>query len=146
MPRTDPTPATQTLEPMKLSPKRIKSSKRKVPRFLLPLALCLFPFTFYLLPSSPPPAVAQTIDARQAEADRLLQQGIQQYQTSQFQAALNSWQQTLQIYRALKNRGGEGRTLGSLGAAYGYLGNYAKAIEYTQQHTNNRGACSYKRC
>jgi hypothetical protein len=37
-----------------------------------------------------PGRIAQT-DRRKAEADRLLQQGIQQYQTSQFEAALQSW-------------------------------------------------------
>ncbi|MEG4026482.1 CHAT domain-containing protein [Microcoleus sp. S13C4] len=67
------------------------------------------------------------------QADRLMQQGLQQYQTRQFPAALNSWQQALQIYRALKNRQGEGNALGNLGAAYRSLGNYAKAIEYMQQ-------------
>jgi tetratricopeptide (TPR) repeat protein len=59
--------------------------------------------------------------------------GIQQHQTSQFPAALNSWQQALQIYRALKNREGEGRALNNLGAAYNSLGDDAKAIEYLQQ-------------
>ena len=119
---------------MKPAPKRIKSSQRKLrSRFLLPLAFCLLPVTYYLLPSFPPPAVAQTTDARKAEADRLLQQGNQQYETSQFQAALNPWQQALQIYRAIKDRYGEGQALSSLGAAYGYLGNYAKEIEYQQQ-------------
>ena len=79
------------------------------------------------------PVVAQTTDARQVEADRLLQQGIQQNQTGQLPAALNSWQQALQIYRALKSRQGEGRVLGNLGGAYSSLGNYTKAIEYSQQ-------------
>jgi CHAT domain-containing protein len=79
------------------------------------------------------PAIAQTTDAREAEADRLLQQGIQQSKTSQFPAALNSWQQALQIYRAIKNRQGEGWALGNLGIAYQSLGNSAKAIEYAQQ-------------
>jgi CHAT domain-containing protein len=85
-------------------------------------------------PDSLFPAIAQTTDAREAEADRLLQQGTQQYQTGQLRAALNSWQQALPIYRALKNRQGEGWTLGNLGMAYQSLGNYAKAIEYAQQH------------
>ena len=111
-----------------------ESTKRKVrSRFLLPLALCLSPVTFHLLPSSPPPAVAQTTDARKAEADRLLDQGLQQHQIGQFPAALDSWQQALQIYRALKNRHKEGWALGNLGGAYSSLGNYAKAIEYSQQ-------------
>jgi tetratricopeptide (TPR) repeat protein len=115
--------------------KLLKSSDRKVRSgFLFPLAFCLLSVAFYIPPHSPLPASAQTTDARQAEADRLLQQGIQQYQTSQFPAALNSWQQALQIYRALKNRQGEGTALGNLGVAYRSLGNYAKAIEYTQQY------------
>jgi hypothetical protein len=46
---------------------------------------------------------AQTPEARKAEADRLLQQGIQQAQSSQFEAALQSWQQALTIYREIKD-------------------------------------------
>ena len=119
---------------MQPSPKLPKSSKRKVrSRFLFPLAFCLLPVTFCLPPHAPRPAIAQTIDVRKAEVDRLLQQGLQQYQTSQFPAALDSWQQALQIYRVLKNRRGESGTLSSLGNIYHALGNYAKAIEYRQQ-------------
>ena len=51
--------------------------------------------------------LAQTPDARKAEANRLLQQGIEQAKTSQFQAALQSWQQALTIYREIKDRQGE---------------------------------------
>ena len=69
------------------------------------------------------PAIAQTTDAREADADRLLLQGLQQYQIGQLTTALNSWQQALQIYRALKNRRGEGNALVNLGTAYLYLGN-----------------------
>ncbi|MBD2341952.1 CHAT domain-containing protein [Calothrix sp. FACHB-156] len=77
--------------------------------------------------------LAQTADARKAEADRLLQQGIKQYQSSQFTAALQSWEQALSIYREIKDRQGEGQSLGNLGAAYLSLGDYPKAIEYEQQ-------------
>ncbi|WP_306415016.1 MULTISPECIES: tetratricopeptide repeat protein [unclassified Calothrix] len=77
--------------------------------------------------------LAQTPQARQAEADRLLKQGIQQAQTSQFEAALRSWQQALIIYREIKDRQGEGAALGNLGLAYYFLGDYPKAIEYQQQ-------------
>jgi hypothetical protein len=62
-------------------------------------------------PDSLFPAIAQTTDARKAEADRLMQQGMQQSQTGQLRAALNSWQQALQIYRTIKNRLGEGLAL-----------------------------------
>jgi CHAT domain-containing protein len=114
--------------------KLLKSSNCKVrSRFLLPLAFCLLSVAFYIPVHSSLPANAQTTDASQAEADRLIQQGLQQYQTSQFSAALNSWQQALQIYRALKNREGKGWALNNLGIAYLDLGNYAKAIEYLQQ-------------
>ena len=111
-----------------------KSSNRKVRSgFLFPLAFCLLSVAFYIPPHFSLPVVAQTTDARQAEGDRLLQQGAQQFQTSQFSAALNSWQQALQIYRALKNREREGVALLALGAVYIDLSDYAKAIEYSQQ-------------
>ncbi|MEG4055120.1 MULTISPECIES: CHAT domain-containing tetratricopeptide repeat protein [unclassified Microcoleus] len=78
------------------------------------------------------PALAQTQAQRKAEADRLLDQGRQQYQISQFQAALQSWQQALIIYREIKDRQSEGKALGNLGVAYDSLDDYAKAIEYAQ--------------
>ncbi|MBD2743054.1 CHAT domain-containing tetratricopeptide repeat protein [Coleofasciculus sp. FACHB-1120] len=80
-----------------------------------------------------PRVLAQTQADRKAEADRLLDQGIQQHQTSQFEAALQSWQQALIIYREIKDRQNEGKALGNLGVAYYSLGDYAKAIEYSQQ-------------
>ncbi len=117
-----------------LSLKLLKSSDLKVRSgFLFSLTFCLLSVAFYIPPHFSLPVVAQTTDARQAEGDRLMRQGSQQYQTSQLRAALNSWEQALQIYRALKNRLGEGRALGNLGNAYRSLGDYAKAIEYSQQ-------------
>ncbi len=63
----------------------------------------------------------------------MLQRGIQQYQTSQFESAFNSWQQALQICREIKDRLGEGNALGNLGLAYFSLSNYGKAIAYHEQ-------------
>ena len=115
--------------------KLLKSSDRQVRSgFLFPLAFCLLSVAFYIPVHSQLPVVAQAIEGSEAEGDRLFLQGIQQIQTSQLTAALNSWQQALQIYRAIKNRLKEGIALGNLGAAYGSLGNSAKAIEYTQQY------------
>jgi CHAT domain-containing protein/tetratricopeptide (TPR) repeat protein len=114
--------------------KLLKSSNRKVrSRFLFPLAFCLLSVAFYIPPHSSLPVIAQTTDAREAEAYLLLLQGIQQHDTGQLPAALNSWQQALQICRALKNRRVEVLALGLLGHAYLGLSDYAKAIEYTQQ-------------
>ncbi|MFN9759760.1 MAG: tetratricopeptide repeat protein [Pseudanabaena sp.] len=78
-------------------------------------------------------AQAQTTQDRKAEADRLLQQGNQQFQISQFESAFQSWQQALSIYYEIKDRQGEGAVLGNLGLAYYFLGNYEKAIEYHQK-------------
>jgi len=44
------------------------------------------------------PVMAQTVEQRKAEADRLLQQGIQQFEISQVTAALQSWQQAAGLY------------------------------------------------
>jgi len=115
--------------------KRLKSTHCRLTKvFLASISLFLLA-TIPLLttPDSLFPAIAQTTDARQAEGDRLLLQGLQQYQTGQLPAALNSWQQALQIYRAIKDRLGEGLALTNLGGAYHVLGNYAKAIDYGQQ-------------
>lgn len=81
------------------------------------------------------PAVAQTTPSadREAEADRLLEQGIQQFQVSQFREAFRSWQQALQIYREIGDQQGEGNALGNLGVAYQTLGQYQRAIDYYVQ-------------
>ncbi len=69
------------------------------------------------------------------EADRLLKQGILQYQTRQFETALQSWQTALSLYTTQDLRQ-QGAALGNLGAGYQALGNYSKAIECYQQHLN----------
>jgi CHAT domain-containing protein len=83
--------------------------------------------------ASPKQHAQESISEKKAEGDRLLQQGIQQAQSDQAKLALQSWQQALQIYRAIKDREGEGAAIGNLGIAYTSLGDYAKAIEYIEQ-------------
>jgi CHAT domain-containing protein/ATP/maltotriose-dependent transcriptional regulator MalT len=83
---------------------------------------------------SPNSSPVQIPNARKAEADRLAQQGLQQLNTSQFKAALQSWQKALAVYREIKDRRGESAVLGGLGLAYYSLGDYAEAIEYSQQY------------
>ena len=70
---------------------------------------------------------------RQAEADRLLEQGIQQHKIGQFREALQYWKQALTIYREIENREGEAKSLGNLGLAYKFLGQYKQAIEFHEQ-------------
>ena len=79
------------------------------------------------------PAIAQTISDRKVEADRLLRQGIQKYQSSQLREALEMFQQELVIRRAIKDRPGEGRTLHNIGSIYDRLGQYSRALEFYQQ-------------
>ncbi|MBD1860058.1 MULTISPECIES: CHAT domain-containing tetratricopeptide repeat protein [Trichocoleus] len=86
-----------------------------------------------LLPFSSLSALAQTLESRDAEAKRLLQQGGQQYGKSQYQEAIESWQQALAIYRAASDRNGEASALVNLGNAYRSLSQYQRAIEYHQQ-------------
>jgi tetratricopeptide (TPR) repeat protein len=71
--------------------------------------------------------------SQKTEAARLLQQGLQQAQNSQFQEAVQSWEAALKIYREIGVRQGEAESLGNLGNAYNNLGQYQKAIEYHQQ-------------
>ena len=87
----------------------------------------------FLVPLAASPVVAQTSDVRKVEADRLLQQGNQQLHTSQFEAAIQSFQQALAIYRKIGDRKREGWALGNLGVVYRHMGDYDKAIEYLQQ-------------
>ncbi|PZU96397.1 MAG: hypothetical protein DCE90_10110 [Pseudanabaena sp.] len=78
-------------------------------------------------------AQAQTVQDRKAQADRLFEQGNQQYEVSQFNAALQSWQQALTVYQEIKDRKSQGRTLGNLGLAYYSSDKYDKALDYFQQ-------------
>ena len=71
---------------------------------------------------------------RKAEADRLLKQGIQQHNISQFREALQSWEQALTIYREIEYRQGEANSLGNLGSGYYSLGQYQRAIAFHEQH------------
>ncbi|MCG8364549.1 MAG: tetratricopeptide repeat protein, partial [Pseudanabaenales cyanobacterium] len=78
-------------------------------------------------------AQADPTDARQTEADQLLERGEQQYGVSQFREALQSWQAALAIYRELGDRAGEGMTLKNIGNVYVNLGDYPQVLEYYQQ-------------
>ncbi len=75
-----------------------------------------------------PPPTPEQLAAQKANG--LLRQGIQQYQTSQFQVALQTWQEALSVYRyEARDRNAEATVLGNLGMAYNSLAQYAKAIE-----------------
>ena len=79
------------------------------------------------------PGVAQMTEQRKTEAERLLQQGIQQAQSNQYQLASQSFEQALNIYQQISDRTGEARVLIGLGTANIGLGNGAKAVELIQR-------------
>ncbi len=81
----------------------------------------------------PSESVAQTLDPRKVEADELLQQGITQSGTNQIALALSYFQQTLGLYREIKDRQGEAIALDNLGRTYRRWGNNTEAIDYFQQ-------------
>ena len=81
----------------------------------------------------PSVVAVQTVDNRIREADRLRQQGKEQFQMGQVEVALQSWQQALKLYRETKNRQGEGKTIHNLGVAFGSRGSDQQAIDYFEQ-------------
>ena len=68
-----------------------------------------------------------------AQADQLLQQGRDQREQQQFQAALELINQALKLYQQLGNRAGEGNALYVSGDVYYYQSRYPQAIEFYQQ-------------
>ncbi|WP_293024084.1 MULTISPECIES: CHAT domain-containing tetratricopeptide repeat protein [unclassified Moorena] len=72
------------------------------------------------------------VDSKQAEADKLFQQGMSHVRRSEFPEALQSWQQALVIYKQIGYRKGEANSLYNLGVTYYHLGNYKKAIDSLQ--------------
>jgi CHAT domain-containing protein/Tfp pilus assembly protein PilF len=83
-------------------------------------------------PGQATPALT-TAAMAEVEANQLLQQGIQQFNVSQFREALQSWEQALDIYREIGDRAGEGGALVNLGSAYYSLGDYQQAIDFYEQ-------------
>ncbi|MEW5861936.1 MAG: CHAT domain-containing tetratricopeptide repeat protein, partial [Cyanobacteriota bacterium] len=75
-----------------------------------------------------PVASASAQNSRKVAADRLLQQGFEQYQPNKVESAVQSWQQALKIYQELKDVPGEVAARGVLGAASLVQENYQDAI------------------
>jgi len=80
-------------------------------------------------------ALAQTptTQNRQAEANRLHKEAMEQYRQGQFKEALDTFQKVLAIKKEIGNRSGEGATLNNIGLVYDSLGQYPKALEFYQQ-------------
>ncbi|MEY3869986.1 MAG: hypothetical protein RLZZ338_3877 [Cyanobacteriota bacterium] len=77
--------------------------------------------------------LAQTVNPRKAEADKLFAEGLKLYNSSQYSAALKSWEDALKIYTEIRDHAGESNSLGSIGNVYHSLGEHQKALDYFQQ-------------
>ncbi|BAY26949.1 TPR repeat-containing protein [Calothrix sp. NIES-2100] len=97
---------------------------------ILPL-LCLSPFVPVI--PSPLTAQAQTPQDRKAEATRLYNIGLEQFDQGQYPEALKSYEQALAIIREIKYRQGEAVILNEMSAVYRKLAQYPKAIEILEQ-------------
>jgi CHAT domain-containing protein/uncharacterized protein HemY len=76
--------------------------------------------------------MAQTQNAREAEADKLYQKANELLKSNQSPAAIPFFQQALTILREIKNRKKEAVVLGLLGIAHRDVGDLTRAIEYHQ--------------
>ncbi len=79
---------------------------------------------------------ASDVEARRAEGDRLLEEGLQQLNNRQLQEALQLTQQATAIYQEVGYREGEARALNNLGGIYELLGNIYQATETYIQIAN----------
>ena len=70
---------------------------------------------------------------RQNEADRLLAEGSNLKNRSQFPEALSRYESALALYRQLDNRYGEAGTLNNIGLVNALSGRYPTALEYFEQ-------------
>jgi CHAT domain-containing protein len=70
---------------------------------------------------------------RQAEANRILEQGFRQLSSGQFVESIHSSEAALRIYRELGDRAGEGKALNNLGYAYNELGEPLEALSFLEQ-------------
>jgi len=76
---------------------------------------------------------ATQADRWRAEASQLNQQAVQLDQQSLFREAISLLQQARNLYRAAKDREGEGVALNNIGAIYDSFSQYPQALEYYQQ-------------
>ena len=109
---------------------RLRYLRLAATTLLLSVTSPLLPLTSHLAPLS---VQAQTIQDRNAEASRLNQEGLQQFNRGQFREALENFQKALVIFREISDRKSEGTTLNNMGEAYRNLGQYPKALEFLQQ-------------
>ncbi len=85
------------------------------------------------------PAIAETnakTVSTETKANQLLQTGNQQFQKSQFKAALQTYQSALELFQELNNEIGKAEALLSIGMTYRMLSQHSEATEFVDQALN----------
>ncbi|MBD2413976.1 hypothetical protein FACHB389_12510 [Nostoc calcicola FACHB-389] len=78
-------------------------------------------------------AQTATSSDSKAEADKLFQEGVQQFRRGEYPKALQTYQRVLEIRRKLGDKAGIGQTLNNIGQVYNWLVQQEKALEVLQQ-------------
>jgi CHAT domain-containing protein/Flp pilus assembly protein TadD len=76
--------------------------------------------------------IAQTVEEKKKEADRLSQLGIQQFKIGEIEASIQFFKQSLDIYKTIGNKQGESYLLKLLSLTLIARGQYPQALEYLQ--------------
>lgn len=95
--------------------------------FSLPLAAATWEI------SDAPAQTSRGTKGSTAEGDQLFQQGVEQFRTGAFKAALETYQKVLEIRSNLNDQAGVAETLDNIGEVYISVSDYDKALEILQQ-------------
>jgi Uncharacterized enzyme of heme biosynthesis len=76
--------------------------------------------------------VRENKDHTKTVAESLLNQAIKAFQMADYETALEVLNTSLELYRQLGDKAGEGVTLSSIGLVYYSTGDYQKALSYYQ--------------
>jgi len=77
--------------------------------------------------------IAQTSPSQKAEADRLIQQGLKQLESSQFDLALQTFQQAAAIHQSIGERRGLAWAIANVGTTYRYKQAFSESMHYLQE-------------
>ncbi|GJD19282.1 TPR domain protein [Rivularia sp. IAM M-261] len=81
-------------------------------------------------------AQTATSSDKKVEADKLFQEGVQQFRRGEYPKALQTYQRVLEIRRQLGDKAGEAAALNKLGEVYNGLNQPTQALEVLQQSVN----------
>ena len=81
------------------------------------------------------PLRGQVVNAQTADANNLVNQGVNYYESGNFQSAINQWLEALKIYQNTKNFSNEAIVNENLARTYQQIGQTLEATKHWQQVT-----------